>query len=127
MGKPKTELEKLESTLTEVREAIQEMHGLLRDVRQTKRDVQDMIRKSRLDWDKEAMDYVHKELDELGLDLRKHIESQRDEIKKSFDKLSEAMNRGPDWAKGKTIGQIIREAADRVEREAMVLKKLEGG
>jgi hypothetical protein len=124
-GKPRTEQEKLERTLAEVREAIQEMHGVLRDVRQVKRDVSDMIKKSRLDWEKESMEFVNKELEELGQDLRKHVLAQREEITKSFDRLYEELNGAPDWAEGKTVARLLRESINKVEREARALMKAE--
>ena len=125
-GKAKTDQEKAENTLAEMREAIREMHGLLKDVTQTKRDVADMIRKSRQEWEEEAQKFVSKELEELGLSLKKFIEDQREEIGKGFDKLYDELNASPEWAGDKTISQLIRESIKKVEREASVFAKASG-
>lgn len=122
-GKAKTDQEKAEKTLAEMREAIREMHGLLKDVTQTKREVADMIRKSRQEWEEEAQKFISKELDELGMDLKEFITKQREEVGKGFDRLYEELNGSPEWAGGKTVSQLIRESMRKVEREASIFAK----
>lgn len=109
-----------DETLQELREAIREAHGLLRDIKDVRREVADMISKSRQEWEDEAQKFVSKELDELGQSLQEFITAQREEIGKGFDKLYAQLNRSPEWADGKTIAELIGESIKKVEREGLI-------
>lgn len=90
--KPKTDEQKTAQATQELRELIREAHGVLKDFRQERQSLEQLVAHTRDGWVKQAQEFVDKEVQELFDSLNQLETRLAKEITDGYKKLWTELN-----------------------------------